>query len=281
MQLCGICVPRIHASNAASLGLFDIEENQFDADALRMAGISPSILPEITKGEEYIGKTSEGIPVCVAIGDNQASVLGALGENSSIHINIGTSSQISIVTDQIAAHELMECRPYLFGKYLLVGAPLCGGYSYHILKSFFEESARVMGISSVDCLYEKMNKAGLEAYQMGGDGLEVNTCFRGTRGNPNLRGSITGISPNNFKPQHLIVALLRGICEELYLCFDSISQNASTQAPIYASGNGVRLNPLLVKLLEDTFKRSVIIPDNKEEAAVGAAKAAMLTKDRT
>jgi hypothetical protein len=34
---------------------------------------------------------------------------------------------------------------------------------------------------------------------------------------------------------------------------------------------------LLVKLLEDSFKRSVIISDNKEEASVGAAKAAMLT----
>jgi hypothetical protein len=33
----------------------------------------------------------------------------------------------------------------------------------------------------------------------------------------------------------------------------------------------------MIKLLEDTFMRSVIISDNKEEASVGAAKAAMLT----
>jgi hypothetical protein len=57
-------------------------------------------------------------------------------------------------------------------------------------------------------------------------------------------------------------------------CFQN---SAANQGPIYASGNGIRLNPLLVKLLEDIFKRSVIISDNKEEASVGAAKAAMLT----
>ncbi|HYE67024.1 MAG TPA: FGGY family carbohydrate kinase [Anaerovoracaceae bacterium] len=280
MRLCDMRVPKMHPSNAASLGLFNIEANQFDAAALRKADISPSILPKITKAEEWIGKMQSGIPVCVAIGDNQASVLGSLDGNSSIHINIGTSSQISLVTDRIAESELMECRPYLFNKYLLVGAPLCGGFSYHILKNFFEESARMMGMDSVDNLYEKMNSAGLEEYHKDGGGLTVDTRFRGTRAEPHLRGSITGISSYNFKPGNLIIALLQGICEELYVCFNSIPNSAANQGPIYASGNGIRLNPLLLKLLEGTFKRSVIILDNKEEASVGAAKAAMLTTKR-
>ncbi|MDF2530849.1 MAG: hypothetical protein K0Q65_430 [Clostridia bacterium] len=277
MRLCDRRVPKMHPSNAASLGIFDIEVNQFDTAALEKADINPSILPEITKAEEWVGKTQSGIPVCAAIGDNQASALGSLDGNSSIHINIGTSSQISLVTDRIVASELMECRPYLFNKYLLVGAPLCGGFSYHVLKNFFEESARMMGMDAVDDLYEKMNKVGLEEYCKGGDGLTADTRFRGTRAKPHLRGSITGISSDNFKPANLIVALLHGICEELYVCFNSIPNSAANQGPIYASGNGIRLNPLLVKLLEDIFKRSVIISENKEEASVGAAKAAMLT----
>ena len=275
MQLCGMSVPEMHPSNAASLGLFNIESNQFDMDALRKANISPSILPEITKGEKSIGMTQNGILVCTAIGDNQASVFGSLDGNSTIHINIGTSSQISIVTDSIAASIFMECRPYLFNKYLLVGAPLCGGYSYHILKNFFEESARIMGMNSVDNLYEKMNTAGLEAYSQDGDGLIVDTRFRGMRTAPHLRGSIKGISSYNFSPQNLIVGMLRGICEELYACFKSIPYSAGNQDHITASGNGVRLNPLLIKLLEETFKRPVNIPDNREEASVGAAKVAM------
>lgn len=280
MQLCDIHVPKMHPSNAASLGLFNLEANQFDVDALKKAKINPNILPEIAKGEEWVGKTPRGIPVCVAIGDNQAAVFGSMEGNGSIHINIGTSSQISILTNTIATSEFMECRPYLFKNYLLVGAPLCGGYSLQILKGFFEETAQMMGINSIDNLYEKMIKAGLEEYSKHGDGIKVDTRFRGTRVEPHLRGSIKGISTNNFKPQNLIVALLRGICEELYLCYSSIPETVGIQGPIYASGNGVRLNPLLVKLLEDTFKRSVIISDNKEEASVGAAKAAMRTINR-
>lgn len=281
MQLCGNNVPGIHPSNAASLGLFDMAGRQFDTKALNKAGIDPDILPDIIKGEEIIGRTQDGIPVCAAIGDNQASVFGSLEGSSAIHINIGTSSQISLVTDTIASSPCMECRPYLFGKCLLVGAPLCGGFSYNILKNFFEETARMMGISPVEALYEKMNKAGMEGYRKGGDGLIVDTRFRGTRAEPQLRGSITGISSHNFTPGNLIVALLKGICEELYLCFSSIQDIDEVKEPIYASGNGIRLNPLLVQLLEDTFKRCVIIPDNKEEASVGAAKTAMLAINGT
>lgn len=277
MQLCGTAAPKMHPSNGASLGIFDLENMRFDVEALRKAGMDPCILPDVTKGEELIGKTKDNILVCTAIGDNQASVFGSLGENGIIQINIGTSSQISLVTDAVAASEHMECRPYLFNKYLLVGAPLCGGFSYNILKNFFEETAKMMGVEEAGNLYEIMNKAGLEEYDKAGEGLMVDTRFRGTRAEPHIRGSITGISPGNFTPQNLIVALLRGICEELYTYFVSIPEIAANQSPIYAGGNGIRLNPLLVKLLEDTFKRRVIIPENKEEASVGAAKAAMLT----
>ncbi|MGE5678190.1 MAG: sedoheptulokinase [Pseudomonadota bacterium] len=276
MQLCGTNAPRIHPSNAASLGLFNIKTKQFDAAALKKANIDTEILPDITSVEEIIGITDSGIPVRTAIGDNQASVFGSLSSNSDIHINIGTSSQISIVTDNIATSASLECRPYLLDKYLLVGAPLCGGYSYRILKDFFAEAAVMLGINELDSIYEKMNEAGLEAYSSNVEGLSFDTRFRGTRNEPQLRASVTGISPSNFKPGNLIVALLRGICEELHECFSSIPNVQEKKGPICASGNGVRLNPLMPRLLEDTFGRSIIIPDSREDASTGAAKAAML-----
>lgn len=276
MQLCGIKAPRLHPSNAASLGLFNIETKQFDAAALKKANIDTEILPDITTGEELLGVTEDGIPVRSAIGDNQASVFGSLSDNSEIHINIGTSSQISIVTDNIATSVSLECRPYLLDKYLLVGAPLCGGYSYRILRDFFQEAAGMFGINGLDNIYEKMNEAGLEAYSSNAEGLSFDTRFRGTRNEPQLRASVTGISSSNFKPGNLIVALLRGICEELHECFSSIPNVQEKKGPICASGNGVRLNHLMPRLLSDTFGRRIIIPDSREEASTGAAKAAML-----
>ena len=74
------------------------------------------------------------IPVTVAIGDNQASFLGAAGsENNTLLVNMGTGGQISVLTDQYFETEGIEARPFLGGKYLLVGASLCGGKAYALL----------------------------------------------------------------------------------------------------------------------------------------------------
>ena len=82
----------------------------------------------------------KGIPVSVAIGDNQASFLGSVSNmNESFLINVGTGSQISIVSDYPITAEGIECRPYVDGKYLIVGAALCGGRAYSLLKDFYKQ----------------------------------------------------------------------------------------------------------------------------------------------
>ena len=94
-------------------------------------------LPEICEDMEVLGMYKD-IPVTVAIGDNQASFLGAAGsENNTLLVNMGTGGQISVLTDQYFETEGIEARPFLGGKYLLVGASLCGGKAYALLENFF------------------------------------------------------------------------------------------------------------------------------------------------
>ena len=50
---------------------------------------------------------------------------------------MGTGGQISILSDQYFAEKGIEARPFLNGKYLLVGSSLCGGKSYALLEQFF------------------------------------------------------------------------------------------------------------------------------------------------
>lgn len=95
-KLCGLDTPVMHATNAASLGFYDLCSNRFDADALERCGAFAGILPAVTAGCEVIG-SYRGIPVAVAIGDNQASFLGAVKDQErSALANFGTGSQISL-----------------------------------------------------------------------------------------------------------------------------------------------------------------------------------------
>ena len=105
--------------------------------ACRKAGIDPAILPEVMPGESVIGRTADGIEVVIPIGDNQAGILGLCESEQDIVLNIGTSSQISKISDIIPEDRTLECRPYIGGNYLLLGAGLCGGTSFRMLNEFF------------------------------------------------------------------------------------------------------------------------------------------------
>ena len=142
MDYLGMCLtkrthPLVHVSNAASFGFFNVQKKCFETDWLNKIRMDTIRLPEICEDMEVLGMYKD-IPVTVAIGDNQASFLGAAGsENNTLLVNMGTGGQISVLTDQYFETEGIEARPFLGGKYLLVGASLCGGKASALLENFF------------------------------------------------------------------------------------------------------------------------------------------------
>ena len=145
MVLCGLEKPRMHVTNAASLGCFDLKEKQFCSQA----DLSYDINASVSDSYEIVGYY-KGIPVSIAIGDNQASVFSTLAEERDLLINVGTGSQVSVISDSIRSGANIETRPYFDGKYLVVGAALCGGRAYGMLKDFFGEFLTAAGIDGVD-----------------------------------------------------------------------------------------------------------------------------------
>jgi sedoheptulokinase len=128
MQLCGLKAAKVHISDAASFGLFDLESGSF----------SNGFAPKIENGFAIAGNY-KNIPVSVAIGDNQASVFSTLKDENDLLINVGTGSQVSIISDKVVSGENLETRPYFENKFLIVGAALCGGRAYSVLKNFYKE----------------------------------------------------------------------------------------------------------------------------------------------
>ena len=84
--------------------------------------------------------TYRGRTVTTAIGDNEASFLGAAGDEENILlVNMGTGGQISVLSGQYFSGDGIEARPFLNRKYLLAGASLCGGKAYELLEQFFRK----------------------------------------------------------------------------------------------------------------------------------------------
>lgn len=265
MCLTGRKRPLLHASNAASLGFYDVKD-AFRRDILQDLAVNTEILPEVCQNFEQLG-TYRGIPVTVAIGDNQASFIGSVGlKERTILLNMGTGGQISVLSPKYFEAPGIEARPITEGSYLLVGASLCGGRAYAILERFLRSC-----VGTDKSQYEKMEQLA-RAGQQQKDRMKVNTTFNGTRVHPELHGSILNVSEENFTPEGLVYGVLEGMAAELYEMFRMIQKGTGIQAEhLIASGNGLRRNPVLQEICSDMFGVTLTLADYVEEAACGAA----------
>lgn len=260
MHLCGLNSALIHISDAASFGCFDLEKGSYSC---------PCDVTTVINGYHIAGNY-KGIPVGVAIGDNQASVFSSLADDADILLNVGTGSQISIISDRAIWGDGIETRPYFDGKYLIVGAALCGGRAYAVLKDFYKKIIGYVADADDKVIYDIMDIMLTESEDI----LKVDTRFSGTRGNEAIRGSITGISTENFTPTALTKGLLNGMVEELYGMYRDMD---CKRKGLVGSGNGIRKNPHLINVAENCFGASLKIPSHTEEAAYGAAMFALIS----
>jgi sedoheptulokinase len=250
---------------------------EFDKTAIDRLGIDAAILPKVTPEIEILG-TYKNIPVTVAIGDNQASFLGTVVFSyDTILLNMGTGGQISVMSDSPFAGKDVEARPYIEGKYLLVGASLCGGRAYAVLEKFFRSYLHeAAGIDAPQ--YEVMARLG-EMGMKKRSTVKAETIFNGTRTNPQKTAGIYGLTAENFLPENIVIAILTGMVEELYAYYDVIKGETKLCARhIMASGNGIRKNIILQQLFAEKFGMDMELTGG-EEAACGAAKSFIVKEE--
>lgn len=269
MLLAGVKTPVTDASDAASLGVFDVEKGCFDVVALEKAGIDCAVLP-VLAGDNCIGYYRGSIAVYVPLGDNQASFLGATGgQKNAMLVNVGTGSQFSAYTPEHLHCEGLETRPFPGGGYLLVGASLCGGRAYALWERFLRTAVQAVTGSMPESCYDAMDTMLRNGVQ--DDLPRVLPLFQGTRQDPSLRGSITGLSVENFTPAHLTRAMLEGMAAELHEMYLRYRAVGGKDALLIGSGNGLRKNVHLQNCFSRLFGQPLLLSQCQEEAASGAA----------
>ena len=106
----------------------------------------------------------------------------------------------------------------------------------------------------------------------GATSVIADTRFCGTRLDPTIKGSYSGIDENNFTPEDILLSTIIGMSQELYDMYRLIGKDCEK---IVCSGNGIRKNPALRRVTAEMFGKKINIPFYKEEAAYGAALSAM------
>jgi sugar (pentulose or hexulose) kinase len=286
-------MPVTDATDAAGWGVFDVVNGRWNDELVRDIGLDRGILPAVVPSARIAGKlTAEaalamglqpGIPVSVASGDHQCAFAGSVTESErSVAINIGTGGQSTVfIPDQSVLRRKgdwpdygsLELRPYIQGGYLLAGVGVVGGRSFRTVRDFFARTgSEVFGHDGdTDVIYSRLVALAADA-EPGAGGVEFQPFFTGTRVEPGRRGSITGLTPGNFTPGNVAMALFEGIARQLHAAYvEAQDLGAPARERLIGSGNGVRRNPVLRSALGSLFSMSLELTARTDEAATGAA----------
>lgn len=268
---------------AASGGAFDVKAGAWDAGLLAALGLPPALFPEVRPSGSPLGTITasmaeatdlpEGLPVFVGIGDNQASFLGSVADrDDSALVNVGTGGQVSVYAGGFRYDPLLETRPFPGGGYLLAWAGLCGGRSYALLERFYRQvGEQLCGAHPEQPLYAAMNRLA-ESAPRGAGGLTCEPFFTGSRHDPELRASWTGVSAENFTPAHLTRALVEGMARAFRAGYDAIGRlGGAGKKQLVGAGNGLRESGVLARCIGDELGLPLRLPRHREEAAYGAA----------
>ncbi len=276
--------PPCDPTDAGSSALYDIVGGAWDDSLAKRLGLPRDLLPPVVETGTQVGGLSEdaaratglvaGTPVCVAMGDNQASYLGSVREPArTVLVNMGTGSQCSLMSPSFRRLPGVDTRAYPDGRYLFVGAGLFGGRSLAYLQGLFHRIG--------EAFWDQPSPPSLDAMVAlaqrtppGADGLRCDPTFTGTRLDPNARGAFVGLTPQNLTPGHLTRALLEGMANAFSRLYRDMAASLGRREILVGAGNAIRRNPLLWELLGDSFDLPLVIPAWEEEAAVGAAMAA-------
>jgi sugar (pentulose or hexulose) kinase len=269
--------------DAASWGIYDLEHGKWSEKLSAACGLAPELLPDVRESGAVLGGLTrtmaeatnfpERLPVCNAVGDNQAAVLGSVPAGiRAIQINVGTGGQINWPIERFTRLEGMETRYLPLRRMMLVGPGLSGGDAYAWVNRTAARWLAAFGIElAADEIYARMNELA-DQLPKGDDGLVCEPFFRGTRWKPKVRGEFHGVTFDNFSLGHVARAVLRGIAEGMHAFYEGAGSCRPAEVDrVIGSGNGLRKNPRLVSEICRRFGRPVWFPAHTQEAAYGAA----------
>lgn len=274
----------IDHSIASATGLFNLQNLDWDAGALEVAGITtaqlskpvPTTFALTGMKEEYrkqLGLSAE-TPFIIGASDGVLSNLGVDAiDPGVVAVTIGTSGAIRAVTDKPVTDPKGRIFCYaLTEDHWVIGGPVNnGGMIFRWVRDEFAasevETAKRLGIDPYDVLTKIAS-----IVSPGSDGLIFHPYMTGERApiwNADARGSFFGLSLHH-KKEHMIRAVLEGVIYNLYTVLLALEELTGEPKRIQATGGFAR-SELWRQMMADIFNQEVVVPESYESSCLGAA----------
>ncbi|QGQ95292.1 gluconate kinase [Paenibacillus psychroresistens] len=271
-------------SIASGTGLFNLAALAWDAEAMRIAGVSADRLPEpVPTTYRLLGLDASeakrmGIeldtPFVVGAADGVLANLGVGAYEPGIFsVSVGTSGAVRTVVSKPIADPKgrLFCYALTENAWVVGGAINNGGILFRWVRDVLatEEAAeaRRQGLDPYDYLAALAEKvpAGSEGLLM----LPMLTGERAPHWNANARGVFFGLSLTHGKA-HMIRSVLEGVVYGLYSVAAALTEVVGPGKEIRASGGFAR-SIFWRQIMTDVWGMPLVVPDVIESSGLGAA----------
>lgn len=263
-------------SIASASGLLDLTSLQWDGEALGIAGVLPEQLPELVPtthalplsaaSAEALGLPT-GTPIIVGAGDGPLANLGVGAVRPGmVACSLGTSGALRVVVDRPVVDPLgrVFCYALAPGLWVVGGAINNGGV---VMKWALDALAPDLGDDGEEQLLELAATA-----PVGSGGLLMMPYLlseRAPRWSSLPQGSFVGLT-RAHRREHLVRAVLEGVCLQLSLVLESMRASGLEITEIRATG-GVTRSPLWRQMLADALGTPIDLAHGQEGSGYGAA----------
>lgn len=276
-------------SYASGSGVYDLRRRGYVDAYIAASGVDARKLPRIVESADILGTLTDeaartlGLPraVKVAAGgvDNACMCLGAAcTHDGDSYTSLGTSAWIAVASHEPVVNP--QKRPYVFahcipGMYASATSIFSAGNSFRWLKNTFfahlEEKAQQEGCDVYDLLTQMAAKAPAGSHKLifnpslaGGSGLDKS---------PHVRGCFTGLTLSHTR-EDVVRATLEGICMNLRLAMDVLSQNVTLSDEMLIVGGGGK-SQFWRALFASIYNKTIIETNVGQDAgSLGAAAVA-------
>ena len=265
------------ATNASRTMIFNIKEQKWDEELLKLFSVPSSILPEVKDCASDFGSTDPSlfgrpIPITGIIGDQQAAAFGQGCFNAGMaKSTYGTGSFLLLNT----GNKILYSSNRLLST---VGYRLSGEVSYAIEGSIFMAGATMQWIRDGLGLIEHVSDSEALA-KASSDDLNVYLvpAFTGLGApywDPHARGALFGMTRDTGVTE-VVTAALMSVCYQSKDLVNAIAADGANLQTLRVDG-GMANNNYVLQKLADLLNCEVLRPKMTETTALGAAYVAGL-----
>jgi glycerol kinase len=269
------------ATNASRTSLLNLQHVSWDDDLFEFFRIPKHWAPTLIASEGFsfrtkrVGFLPDGIPICAALGDQQAALFGQLGWNSGTgKITYGTGSFVLLNVGE---------KPVISKNALVSTVALkwsSGRTAYALEGSAFICGAWVQWLRDQLGMIESADESEELARRAENSGeVYVVPALSGMGApfwKPRIRGAIVGISRGSAKPE-IALASLEALCFQNKALVDAMLKDFPKVKPSWRVDGGAVKNNLLLQIQANVFNSNIIRPQNLEATASGVAQLAGLS----